>query len=71
MNNIWEEIIWMSSFNSPNPIINARHAEKLKNMYLQMLAQFPGDETTFKFNEDRFNKHEADFTNWINTNWPY
>lgn len=71
MNNIWEEIIWMTSFNPQNPIINARHAEKLKNMYLQMLAQFPGNEKTLKFNEDRFKKYEAHLTNWINTNWPY
>ena len=71
MNNIWGELKWMTSFNPPNPIINARHAEKLKNMYLQMLAQFPGDEKTLKFNEDRFKKNEADIINWINTNWPY
>lgn len=71
MNNIWGEIKWMTSFTPINPIINARHAEELKNIYLQMLTQFPGDEKTFKFNEDRFKKYEAELNNWINTNWPY
>lgn len=71
MNNIWEELKWMTSFNPPNPIINVKHAEKLKSMYLQMLKQFPGDKTTLKAYEDRFKTFETNYINWQQTNWPY
>ncbi|NQY28018.1 MAG: DUF2723 domain-containing protein [Flavobacteriaceae bacterium] len=71
MDNFWEELTWTTSFNPPRPIINVKHAEKLKNMYVQMLEQFPGDKTTLKKYEQRFNSFEAGFINWKQTNWPY
>ncbi|MFK7748229.1 MAG: DUF2723 domain-containing protein, partial [Kordia sp.] len=41
MQNIWDELQWMTSFDPPYPIINLRHAYRLKGMYFQMLQQFP------------------------------
>ena len=71
MDNFWEELTWTTSFNPPQPIINVKHAEKLKNMYIQMLEQFPGDKTTLNKYEQRFNSFETGFINWKQTNWPY
>ncbi|WP_082041683.1 DUF2723 domain-containing protein [Lacinutrix sp. Hel_I_90] len=71
MNNIWEELKWMTSFNPPNPIINVRHAEKLKTMYLQMIQQFPGDKTILNKNIKRFKTFENGYANWKKLNWPY
>ncbi|OUR99046.1 hypothetical protein A9Q86_13350 [Flavobacteriales bacterium 33_180_T64] len=71
MNNIWEELKWITSFNPPYPIINVKHAEKLKNMYLQMVKQFPGDKKTLSIYEQRFKTFEAYYINWQQTNWPY
>jgi hypothetical protein len=71
MGNIWEELKWMTSFNPPHPTINVRHAEKLKNIYIKMMEQFPGDKATLKtFETDYFN-FEAGYKNWKQTNWPY
>ncbi|WP_034058125.1 protein O-mannosyl-transferase family [Lacinutrix jangbogonensis] len=71
MTNIWEELTWITSFNPPHPIINVRHAEKLKQMYLQMIAQFPGDEITKNEYQNRFNTFETEYILWQKKNWPY
>ncbi|WP_375239493.1 protein O-mannosyl-transferase family [Aurantibacter sp.] len=71
MENFLEELTWITSFNPPQPMINIKHAEKLKNMYIQMLEQFPGNKTTLKNYEQRFEALEVGFVNWKKTNWPY
>ncbi|WP_375235054.1 protein O-mannosyl-transferase family [Winogradskyella sp.] len=71
MENLWEELTWITSFNPPYPIINVKHAEKLKNMYIQMMEQFPGNKITLKGYEQRYNAFEVDYINWQQTNWPY
>ncbi|AUC81700.1 DUF2723 domain-containing protein [Lacinutrix sp. Bg11-31] len=71
INNLWEELKWTTSFNPQNPIINVKHAEKLKNMFLQMIKQFPGDEEIIIFNEQRFKNFQPSYINWQKTNWPY
>ncbi|MEJ6792615.1 MAG: DUF2723 domain-containing protein [Lacinutrix sp.] len=71
MDNIWGELQWMTSYNPPHPTINVRHAEKLKNIYLQMMKQFPGDKTTLKIYEQQYINFEPGFINWKKVNWPY
>ncbi|MDO6597475.1 DUF2723 domain-containing protein [Oceanihabitans sp. 2_MG-2023] len=71
INNLWEELQWTTSFNPPNPIINVKHAEKLKNMYLQMINQFPGDKEIIISNKQRFKNFEPNYIQWQKINWPY
>jgi tetratricopeptide (TPR) repeat protein len=71
MQNIWDELQWMTSFNPPHPTINVRHAETLKNIYIKMMEQFPGNKTTLKAFEQNYFNFEASYINWQKTNWPY
>ena len=71
MTNIWEELHWMTSFNPPHQTINVRHAEKLKNIYIKMMEQFPGSKTTLKAFEQNYFNFEASYKSWKKTNWPY
>ncbi|MEM9680554.1 MAG: hypothetical protein AAF901_09545, partial [Bacteroidota bacterium] len=72
MNNIWQEVQWMTSFDTPYPIINVRHATKLHNMYAQMIRQlgeFNPTVATQKQNE--LADFNTAFNSWQKTNWPY
>ena len=71
MTNIWDELSWITSFNTPNPIINVKHAEHLKNMYTQMIQQFPGELETKKTHLKRLKNFETNYNQWFNKNWPY
>lgn len=71
INNLWEELAWTTSFNPPNAIINVKHAEQLKIMFLQMINQFPGDKEIIKLNTQRFKNFEPNYIEWQKTNWPY
>ncbi len=71
MQNIWEELQWITSFNPPNPIINVKQAEQLKTMYLQMIQQFPGTLHTIEFNKQRYKAFESTYIKWQKENWPY
>tara|TARA_R110002049_G_scaffold309298_2_gene520481 strand:- start:2733 stop:5777 length:3045 start_codon:yes stop_codon:yes gene_type:complete len=71
MDNIWDELIWTTSFAPPNPIINVRHAETLKNMYLQMLNQFPENGQTLENYKNKFMAFEKNYNLWKQENWPY
>lgn len=72
MDNIWKEILWLGSFNPPNPIINVRHSTRLLTMYQQMTKQIKPfnnllaekGETNLKYNVDKYNE-------WYLNNWPY
>lgn len=73
MDNVWEELKWVTSIDSPeNPILNAKKAIKLKDMYEQMisqLAKFNNKETDKrKVDLEAFTKH---FSVWFSKNWPY
>ena len=71
MENLWEELFWVTSFNPPNPILNVKHAEKLKKMYLQMIHQFPGKKSIKENYQNRFDEFEIKYIKWQQTNWPY
>ncbi|WP_159439316.1 glycosyltransferase family 117 protein [Tenacibaculum agarivorans] len=72
MQNLREELLWLISFNPPNPIINVRYANRLKSMYLQMIDQYS------RFQPDKahqlkeeFTSIEISFQKWHKLNWPY
>ncbi|WP_046758024.1 glycosyltransferase family 117 protein [Kordia jejudonensis] len=71
MQNIWNELQWMTSFDPPYPIINLRHAYRLKNMYAQMMSQFPTGEQNLPVSKENFQQFDAAFLKWQNRNWPY
>ncbi|WP_298519348.1 DUF2723 domain-containing protein [uncultured Kordia sp.] len=71
MQNIWGELQWMISFDPPYPIINLRHAYRLKNMYFQMMQQFPGGVQNAPVSEQTFRSFDESFQTWQKRNWPY
>ena len=71
MQNIWNELQWMTSFDPPYPIINLRHAYRLKSMYIQMLNQFPSGIENAPVSQKTFQNFEAVFLKWQQQNWPY
>ncbi|QHI38885.1 hypothetical protein IMCC3317_42850 [Kordia antarctica] len=71
MQNIWGELQWMTSFDPPNAVINLRHAFRLKNMYAQMMSQFPSGIENAPISQETFQNFEADFLKWQQRNWPY
>ncbi len=72
MQNIWEELQWMTSFDPPHPIINVKHAIRLKNMYSQMIEQFkPNHPKESNKLSIQFKKFEVKFQDWHTINWPY
>ncbi|WP_046744811.1 glycosyltransferase family 117 protein [Kordia zhangzhouensis] len=71
MQNIWEELQWMTSFDPPYPIINLRHAYRLKNMYAQMMQQFPNGVENSPVSPKSFQQFDAAFQTWQQRNWPY
>ncbi|MBC8754516.1 DUF2723 domain-containing protein [Kordia sp. YSTF-M3] len=71
MQNIWDELQWMTSFDPPNPIINLRHAYRLKNIYLQMLNQFPSGIENAPVSKEIFQQFDKNFQTWQQQNWPY
>jgi len=71
MQNIWNELQWMASFNPPYPIINLRHAYRLKDMYAQMMMQFPSGIENAPVSKKTFQQFNAAFQTWQQRNWPY
>jgi len=71
MQNIWDELQWMVSFDPPYPIINLRHAYRLKNMYYQMMQQFPGGMQNAPISAQVFSNFDTSFQKWQKRNWPY
>ncbi|WP_221259909.1 glycosyltransferase family 117 protein [Flavobacterium okayamense] len=71
INNIWNELNWITSFNPKNPIINVKQGEKLMNMYSQMLQQYPGDANSLEINPLEFTNFMTYFNHWKIKNWPY
>lgn len=71
MQNIWNELNWITSFNPENTIINVQRAEKLKNMYAQMLQQYPDNPNTLEINPEEFTRFLEYFNCWKIKNWPY
>jgi hypothetical protein len=69
--NIWYELQWITSFDPPNAVINLRHAYRLRNMYLQMLTQFPVGLENPPMSEQAFQQFDAAFQKWQKRNWPY
>jgi tetratricopeptide (TPR) repeat protein len=69
--NIWNELQWMTSFDPPNPIINLRHAYRLKDMYAQMMMQFPSGIENAPISKKTFQQFDAAFQKWQQRNWPY
>lgn len=71
MQNIWDELQWMVSFDPPNPIINLRHAYRLKGMYFQMMQQFPSGIQNAPISEKMFREFDTAFSTWQKRNWPH
>ncbi|MEM6686063.1 MAG: DUF2723 domain-containing protein, partial [Bacteroidota bacterium] len=71
MQNIWDELQWMVSFDPPYPIINLRHAYRLKNIYFQMMKQFPAGIQNAPVSEQTFRDFDESFQSWQKRNWPY
>ncbi len=71
MQNIWDELQWMISFDPPYPIINLRHAYRLKNIYYQMMQQFPSGIKNAPVSEQAFRGFDESFQSWQQRNWPY
>ncbi|WP_420574034.1 protein O-mannosyl-transferase family [Kordia sp.] len=71
MQNIWDELQWMISFDPPYPIINLRHAYRLKGMYFQMMQQFPSGIENAPVSREVFKQFEETFETWQKRNWPY
>ncbi len=71
MQNIWDELQWMTSFDPPYPIINLRHAYRLKDMYAQMMMQFPNGIENAPISKQTFQQFDAVFQKWQHRNWPY
>lgn len=71
MQNIWGELQWMTSFDPPYPIINLRHAYRLKEMYAQMLKQFPNGIENAPISQETFQQFNGAFQTWQKRNWPY
>ncbi|KAA5823613.1 DUF2723 domain-containing protein [Algibacter amylolyticus] len=69
INNILEELEWITSLSPPNPIINVIHAEKLKKMYMQMQNQFSGN--TKALDTIEMKKIDETYNLWKQQNWPY
>ncbi|WP_405207557.1 protein O-mannosyl-transferase family [Aquimarina sp. LLG6339-5] len=70
--NLENELIWLISFDPPNPIINVKYATRVKNMYFQMLNQYNSlnPNKTKKLKED-YQKLESSYKMWYSNNWPY
>ncbi|WP_108867488.1 DUF2723 domain-containing protein [Aquimarina aquimarini] len=72
MLNIWQELQWITSFDPLHPIINVKHATRLKKMYSQMINQLktnhPKESNRLSI---QFQKFEVTFQNWHTRNWPY
>ncbi|MEM6717843.1 MAG: DUF2723 domain-containing protein [Bacteroidota bacterium] len=71
MQNIWDELQWMTSFDPPYPIINLRHAYRLKNIYFQMMKQYPSGIQNAPISEQVFRNFDGAFQTWQKRNWPY
>ena len=73
LNNIWDELEWITSFNSStNPIINVKHAVKLKEMFEQMIVQLePFNPERALEEKQKAIEFNAYFTKWHIRNWPY
>lgn len=71
MQNIWDELQWMTSFDPPYPIINLRHAYRLKTIYAQMMSQFPSGIQNAPISSETFQQFDSAFQTWQKRNWPY
>ncbi|WP_299607731.1 DUF2723 domain-containing protein [uncultured Aquimarina sp.] len=72
MSNLKEELLWLISFNPDNSIINVRHANRIKGMYIQMIHQY--EALNFKKANElkkEFEQIELSFKEWHSKNWPY
>jgi hypothetical protein len=70
--NFYEELKWMISFNPPNPTINIRHSNTLKNMLNQMVNQL--SITSPQLAKEWQSKLEilnTQIKTWQQKNWPY
>jgi hypothetical protein len=72
INNVEQEIKWMTSFNPPNPIINVRHANYLFKIYSQMINQIkPFDNNYFEDKSVDLKAVQKHLNQWKKKNWPY
>ncbi|MFY7669716.1 DUF2723 domain-containing protein [Tenacibaculum sp. MEBiC06402] len=72
IDNIEQEIKWMTSFNPPNGIINVRHANYLLKIYAQMINQIkPFDNTYFEEKSKDLGAIQNHLNQWKKKNWPY
>lgn len=72
MENVWSEFFWVTSFDTPNPIINVRHANKLLNTYQQMISQIqPFNEIYAKTCNGKLISYADTYNDWYKNNWPY
>ena len=70
--NLKEELEWITSFDPPNPIISVQKANRIKNMYAQMLQQYKTLELNgSKALVEEYLKIEKSFSTWKTNNWPY
>ena len=71
MSNIGSEIGWITSFDPPNAIINAKFAFKLRNMFNQMYSQFPAPPEEKPFTLSFMNTSQKVFEEWLEKHYPY
>ncbi|CAL2080767.1 conserved membrane protein of unknown function [Tenacibaculum sp. 190524A05c] len=72
INNIENELRWITSFNPPNPIINVRHANYLFKIYAQMISQIkPFDANYFEGKTKDLKAIQKRLDIWKKRNWPY
>ncbi|ARN76692.1 hypothetical protein BST97_00990 [Nonlabens spongiae] len=71
MSNIGSEIGWITSFDPPNAIINAKFAFKLRNMFNQMYSQFPSPPEEKPFTLAFMNTSQKVFEEWLEKHYPY
>jgi hypothetical protein len=70
INNIWDELNWITSFQPQNPIINVRHAEKKYKVLTEMIKQITPIKKEI-ISENDFIIFTKKFMNWKKENWPY
>lgn len=71
MSNIGSEIGWITSFDPPNAIINAKFAFKLRNMFNQMYGQFPAPPEEKPFTLAFMNTSQKVLEEWLENHYPY
>ncbi|CAM1344588.1 protein O-mannosyl-transferase family [Tenacibaculum amylolyticum] len=70
--NVEETLLWMTSFDTPRPIINIRRANYLFKIYSQMVTQIqPYNSSFYTLKSKDVIAIKKRLDTWKNRNWPY